>query len=378
MKKVLIITLVGDSNYGNRLQNYAMQTILEKRNFEVTTIKKLYTDKETTLLKKKIKFSEYEYFCQFVKNNIKKFMRFYNNKENANKCKQKRKENFIKFIDKYIHVMKEDITESNIDNLSKKYDYFIIGSDQIWNPFNITSFKFCFAEFADYDNAISYSASMGLNKIPKIFNDFYKRGLDNIKYISVREEAGAKIVKELTNRDVQVLVDPTMLLTADEWRNIAIKPKNIENKKYILTYFLGKISKKRKNFLEKVAKENNLEIINMVQIEESETYIAGPAEFLSYIDNATIVFTDSFHACVFSILFKTSFYVLDRENNAHNMNSRLDTLLSKFKLEDRKLNSYEDKVLVDIDYSHIDKILTGERKKSDEYLIKALNIDKKV
>lgn len=362
MKKGLIISLYDNNNYGNRLQNYALQNVLSEF-CDIKTYNNVKYDKETMLIKRsytKINFGMAIKKClSKIKHKILK--------ENKNRVliKGERLDNFIEFSNKYIK-----LTE-NKDN----YDYYIIGSDQVWNPDFARSYNTNFALFVNSNSkVISYAASFGINQIPEECKVIYRKGLNNISNISVREETGAKIVKDLIGKDALVVVDPTMLLTSEEWRRMENKPKNIEGKKYIFTYFLGKISEKRKIFLEKTAKENNLEIINMMQITEPETYVAGPSEFLSYIDNASIVFTDSFHACIFSIVFKRPFYILNREDNMKNMSSRLDTLLSKFKLEDRKLNSYEDKVSFDIDYSYTDKILEEERKKSDEFLRKALNI----
>lgn len=362
MKKSLIISLYDINNYGNRLQNYALQNVLGKF-CEVKTYNNIEDDQETLNIKKRyksitIKVKIRKYLSK-IRHKVLKL-----NKRNV-LVNSKRLENFMNFNNNNIL-----ITE-NKDN----YDYYIIGSDQVWNPDFARSYNINFGLFANSKSkVISYAASFGVNKIPDECKEIYKQGLRNISNISVREEAGAQIVKDLIGKEPLVVVDPTMLLTAEEWRRIETKPKNIEGKKYILTYFLGKISGKRKKFLDKIAKQNNLEIINMLKIKEEETCIAGPSGFLGYIDNSSIVFTDSFHACIFSILFKKPFYILNREGNLQNMNSRLDTLLSKFNLKTRILNSYEDKISFDIDYSNTDKILEEERKKSDEFLRKALDI----
>ena len=363
MKKGLIITLYNNSNYGNKLQNLALQNVLNKY-IESETYYNIYKDEETSKIRKsyvmKYKLKEkLRVILSVLKNRIAL------EKKDIKELKKIRMNNFIEFSNKNIK------TTKNKDN----YDYYIIGSDQVWNPGLARSYIVNLGLFvASNSKVLSYAASFGIDKIPEDCKTIYRKGLNNMSDISVREEAGAKIVKDLIGKGALVVVDPTMLLTAEEWRRMENKPKNIEGKKYILTYFLGKISEERKNFLEKIAIENNLEIINMAQITEPEIYIAGPSEFLSYIDNASIVFTDSFHASVFSILFKKPFYVLNREDHSGDMSSRLDTLLSKFKLEDRKLNTYEDRVSFDTDYSHTDKILEEERKKSDEFLRKALDI----
>ena len=362
MKKGLIISLYDNNNYGNRLQNYALQTILS-RYIEVETYYNIVYDSETRNIRKKfMKLSLYEKLKVYT---LALKRKMFKERKRISMIKNERLKNFINFSKKNIRVTEK----------KENYGYYIIGSDQVWNPFFMRSYNINFGLFAKSDSKLlSYAASFGINEIPDVYKEIYRKGLNNISNISVREEIGVKIVKDLVKKNALVLVDPTMLLTDEEWRTIEIKPKNIEGKKYILTYFLGKISKERKKFLEKVARGNNLEIINMLQIKEDETYVAGPSEFLSYIDNASIVFTDSFHACVFSILFRVPFYVLSREENSLNMNSRLDTLLSKFKLEDRKLNSYENKVSFNINYSHTDKILEEERKKSDDFLRKSLDI----
>lgn len=363
MKKGLIITLYDNNNYGNRLQNFALQNILNKY-INVETYYNVYKDKETSKIRRTYVMNDkLKTKMRIILSVLKKRMNL--ERKWVKELKKKRINNFVNFSSNNIK------TTKNKDN----YDYYIIGSDQVWNPGLARSYIVNLGLFvASNSKVLSYAASFGIDKIPEDCKTIYRKGLNNMSDISVREEAGAEIVKKLTGKDALVVVDPTMLLTAEEWRRIENQPQNIEGKKYILTYFLGKISEERKNFLERIARENNLEIINMAQITEPEIYIVGPSEFLSYIDNASIVFTDSFHACVFSILFKRPFYVLNREDHSGNMNSRLDTLLSKFKLEDRKLNSYEDKVSFDIDYSNTDKILEEERKKSDEFLRKALNI----
>ncbi len=158
------------------------------------------------------------------------------------------------------------------------------------------------------------------------------------KEISVREEAGKKIVEDLTGRkDVEVLVDPTMLLTAEEWDNVSNKPEQLKTDKYILNYFLGELSEKRKNEIDRIAKENGCKIINMLD-SNSPFYKTGPAEFLYLEKNAFLICTDSFHACVFSILYNRPFIVFEREDNNVSMNSRIDTLLNKFHLQDRRYN----------------------------------------
>ena len=198
------------------------------------------------------------------------------------------------------------------------------------------------------------------------------------KAISVREKVGENIIKKLTNRtDVEVLIDPTMLLNPEEWDIVAKRPKQIDllkNKKYILNYFLGELSENRKKEIERVAKENNCDIINILD-KKSPFYQTGPSEFLYLEKNAFLICTDSFHSSVFAILYNNPFIVFSREGNGCEMNSRIETLLNKFKLENRMFNDNKiDIENLQLDYNNSYKILEKERIKSKKYLMKALNI----
>lgn len=192
-------------------------------------------------------------------------------------------------------------------------------------------------------------------------------------YLSVREEAGAKIIKELTGKDAFVHVDPTMLLTKEQWLSISETPLNKPSKPYLLTYFLGDIPIKRMKKLKEIAKNNNLELVNLAQIKDRKSYLTGPKEFIDYINSASVLCTDSFHGAVFSILLETPFIIFNGEGKTPSMNSRIETLLKKFNLESRffdKIKLNDD--VFEINYSHIDNILEKERNNSLNYLKNAL------
>ena len=353
MKKVGIITINDFNNYGNRLQNYALQEKLLQLGLDVENILNNNLD---TKCKKILK----DILCLF---------------QRKKKCEIVRKKNFKNFDKDYMKNTNFTIYKDNVKfDMQEKYDYFIIGSDQVWNyKFNRIP-KIDFALFSPKEKNISYAASFGIDNIEESWKIPYTEGLNNINYISVREEKGAEIVKELIGKDVPVVLDPTFLLSEEDWKKTIREPEIKPIKKYILTYFLGNISEERKNELQKLANEHNWNIINLGKIEYKQYYIAGPSEFLWYIKNAEIVFTDSFHACVFSIIFNKTFYVLDREDKMQSMNSRIETLLNKFDLKQQKFNSW-DNIKIDHDYSHVDLILEKEREKSLNFLKKALDIE---
>src|SRR5690625_3952158 len=241
MKKVGIITLNGYCNYGNRLQNYALQKTLEKMGYEVDTIindtkktqKKSQTEKRTVL--DKVKSAATLPFSDLVK----KVERKVTNRVFRERIKAKT-DIFKVFAKKYINETDFSIAEDNIpENLADSYDYFIVGSDQVWNPHYQKGSSVEFLTFAPKSKRISYAASFGISSIPEEYKQRYGTWLAEMNHISVREHAGAKIVKELTGRDVEVVVDPTLLLTKEEWLEISEPASDKPMKGYILTYFLG-------------------------------------------------------------------------------------------------------------------------------------------
>lgn len=364
MKKVGIITMIGN-NFGNRLQNFALQEYLKKLKVQPETIYnnvyEIPKQKNTILsIPKKIYIKLKNIFLN------KKYKKVNNERDNL----------FNNFNNKYMQFSKERVFEEyNLKKLYNKYDKFIVGSDQVWNPYAYRNKDIDFLSFSTKDKNSSYAVSFGVEKLNEQFEAIYKEGLKNFNYISVREDKGKEIVKKITKReDIEVLVDPTMLLTQEEWTKIEKRPSQLKDKKYILNYFLGEISKERKKEIEKVAKENDCVIINILD-KNDPFYVSGPSEFLYLERNAFLICTDSFHSCVFAILFNRPFIVFNREDKSVNMNSRIETLLSKFKLENRYYKGKIDKELLKADYMEAYKILKEERKKSLTFLKKALDIE---
>ncbi len=358
--KIGIVTIFDNNNYGNRLQNYATQTILKKFNFDVETI--VCGQKK---IQRNIKLSN------FFQKAIKKIIRSINKLRPINK---KRKKVFENFTETYIKHTNFKIMPNNIKpNLNNDYDFFVAGSDQIWNPkWGLTEVELL--GFAENKKRISFAASIGAKDIPKENQKIFIKEIKKFKSISVREKNAEEIIKKLTGRkDAQTLVDPTMLLSAEEWDKISKRPKELKNEKYILTYFLGNMSKKRKKEIKRIAKENNCKIINLLD-KNNKFYTTGPSEFLYLEKNAFLICTDSFHSCVFAILYNRPFLIFERENTTSDMSSRIDNLLDTFKLQDRKFTGNINNEMLKCNYSESYKILEEERKKANEFLKKALEI----
>ena len=351
MKKVGILTINDNSNMGNRLQNYATQEFLEECGVVANTIPN---------------YARHKYYLYKIKNNIKMIIKFW-----VKRDKYKRDRNFIRFNKENIKFSKLWVNFKNVPKkLNKEYDFFVTGSDQVWNPnFNRMS-DIDFLTFADYNKRVSFAASFGIKDIPIDLKEYYTNKLNGLNKISVREERAKEIVEELTGRkDALVILDPTMLISKEKWDKVMKKPKKMDNivgQKYILTYFLGKLSDKRKKEIERVARENNCDIINLLN-KNDPFYIYGPSEYVYLEKNALLICTDSFHSAVFSILYNRPFVLYDREDSEVKMNSRLETLLNKFGLEDRWYKGKIDEKFLSADYK-IDDVLQKEREKAKKFL----------
>lgn len=354
MKKIGIITIIGSINFGNRLQNYALQESIKKiGEFEVDTIKNSAPSnhKKITLINilKLVKLATYGYFRENNSKRRKLFLEFDKN------IKFNKKRYFYGF-GKY------------------NYDILVVGSDQVWNPlYRLSSFDLC-----DFDNnnakRISYAASLGVDKIPNnVDKEYVSNQLDKFSKISVREEKGKELLNEICDKKIDVVIDPTLLLSSEEWEKMSHKPKKLDHDKYILNYFLGNLSPDRVEAINKFAKDNNCKIINILD-KNDDFYESGPSEFLYLVKNAYMIFTDSFHSSVFSFIFDRPFVIFEREQkNIGNMNSRIDTLLKKFELKDR---IYNNKEITEANYKHdytkSFEILENEKKKCFEYLKNAI------
>lgn len=361
--KALIVTIneKHNNNYGNKLQNYASVKILKDLGVE-----------SKTLCFSSTKFNE-------IKLNLKSFIhkitgyKLSKNKD-AYKRTESRRRSFQKFDDKYLPMdYKTDLSALN------SYDYYVVGSDQVWNPNfyqrNSLHEKAYFLDFAQNSKKVCMVPSFGVAQLPQDSVTVIKKYLQSYPYISVREDAGAKIVKELTGKDAVVLIDPTMMLHKKDWQVISCKPKNVDlSKPYIVTYFLGGRSQQVNADLKKYAQENNLQILNLYDKENADLFSAGPGEFVYLIENSQLVMTDSFHACVFSFIFSKPFLVYKREGKLSNMFSRIETFLEKFKLERKYADSTLKNSLFECDYQDGYEVLAKEREKSLEFLKKSMNL----
>ncbi|MCB2293960.1 polysaccharide pyruvyl transferase family protein [Clostridium algoriphilum] len=378
-KKIAILTINDYKNYGNRLQNYASQEVLKSLGFSVETL--VNNTKHTGATQEDI--GAVGRIKRLMGLGIKglftrvKFIIWKNiNKNKIHTNITKRVERFKNFTKVNISETDYSISDNNIPkDLSSRFDYFVTGSDQVWNPNFRYGSGIDFLTFASPSKRITYSPSFGIAEIPQYYKKSYKAWLSQMSCLSVREEAGADIIKELTGREASVLIDPTLMLSKEKWIAISDKAVSKPEKKYLLTYFMERISEVNMKRIRTIAKDNELQIVNLADITDGETYKVSPSEYIDYINSASIFCTDSFHGVIFSVLMGTPFMVFDREGAMPSMNSRIDTLLSTLNLESRLAKNISTKEQIfEADYTHVSKILEVERKKAMDYLKEALNV----
>ena len=358
--KIGIVTIWDNTNLGNRLQNYALYSILsQKFGCDVVTLHTDPSKKPTVLQRIKELIA--------VKSCI--IPEFAERRFGINFVRYSRFKDWNKRIPEITYYETACIP-TNIDD---EFDFFVSGSDQIWN-YTLGEERLYnnFLQFASPNKRIAVSASIGLDHIGEEWQDYYANCLKEYRAISVREERAKYVIKVVSGRSSEVISDPVMVLDAEEWRKVSKKPRIDLNKEYILVYMLGSVGEETKKKINNWKTKRNCEVYDVLDRSVLSLYSSGPAEFLSLIDKAKLVVTDSFHCAAFSIIFSTPFVVTNRSDQLLNMGSRLDTLLNKYHLEDRREERVGDPFICDFDNSK--EIIKAEKEKFLNYIRVSMSI----
>lgn len=335
--KIGIVTITNNGyNYGNQLQNYAVKRIYEKLGCTVKTLYNIDGAEYQVSLIHRIK----NYLCIFFKN--------------SSYLERKREESFRQFGKRYLNYTRPFKYNQINSILKEDFDYISVGSDQVWNPYfqcNKMHMDYLLLCFVQPEKRIALSASMGVIEISSDMSVHYKKELSKYKSISVREQAAKKYLENLLNKKINLLIDPTLMLSRQEWNQISNQPKNINTReKYIITYFLGEktdVLKKDLVFFSNLG----MKIYNFLDGEDTDMFINGPSEFIYMISHAECVLTDSFHASVFSFIYGIPFYVYDRNDGEENMISRFETFFDLFSLHSHYRKNVGKLDLADCNYS---------------------------
>ena len=261
-----------------------------------------------------------------------------------------------------------------LNGRTKNIDRFVIGSDQVWNYkwLNEDDVRLRLGMFVDSHYLIAYAASIGTEEIESKWWPLFCKGWSRIPHISVREHRAAELVREISGKDAAVVLDPTLMLTKEQWTEVFTGFVPAGNR-YVLTYFLGKPNDLQEEIIQGYARVRGLGIRRLNDELDAETYVAGPAEFAELFAKASYVFTDSYHACCFSILNNVPFKVFNRQgfSGATSMNSRMRTLFRLFELEDLMGDDVE---LPEFDWPRVNALLEEHRAESRAWLEGALGV----
>lgn len=382
VKKVGILTLCWGRNYGGVLQSYALQETIRRLGYECSMINfrrntklkdgtnktgfPLFVWKVVTLLCR--------IFCKYTTERLRAGMR---------------EKKYVDFFNQSIDFTDEIYNdESDFFENPPLFDAYVVGSDVVWYPRKERQFMLLFAPAGT--RRISYAASFGRDEIPDDMRDYMGRGITQFDSVSVRETQGVQLVKELTGRNAEWVLDPTLLFSANEWR--AVSSKNENHEPYILSYFLNKTPYMRK-VVSHLAKTTGLKVISieggnwefqnprMKALEfikdlfwgkkVRRRYDVGPWDFVDLFDGASYVVTNSFHGMVFAIIFQKTFISILRKGMGVRQKSFAEMLSLKRGIlrEGDALPSLE---VLKQDYDAISDKLLVLKQRSLEYLKQAL------
>lgn len=368
MKRIGIITIQKCNNFGADLQAYALGAKLRSMGYDAENIDYLFyknprhrggkLDRPVLpiSLKNRVKEALFPVLAR-----VKGFRN--------NRRQLKRSERFSSWFAANVKTGREYRSVKSLYDAPPQYDVYMVGSDQVWNPRLYSNIKPYFLDFACKGaRCVSYASSFGVGELSGPVFYKYKQWLKRFSHIGLREKSGADIVNAMAlDAEVAHVLDPTLLLTADDWFRVTVRPSDAPEGKYLLLYDLIS-SQETVDLARRWADEKNLKVARI----GDGAY--GPGEFLWLFANAEAVVTNSFHGTVFSILNHRPFYtVIPRGmNNA----GRIESLIAKLGLSARMVhaaNGGKQTLSVVIDWTQIDSKLDVLRKESIDFLERAIS-----
>lgn len=369
-KSIGIITFHRAYNFGSILQAYALNSYLNSNGFEAKTID-FRTEKQDNIYKI---FEKIHGPMSVVRNT---FSLIHYRDEILHKRK------FDEFIQERIPLTEKTYYNfADLHELEDQYDYFVCGSDQIWNPY-VTDFDYAYLlEFIlDKSKCVAYAPSIAVNSIDRSYFKRFREDLKDFRALSVRENSGADLLSEIVGRPVDTSIDPVFLLSKENWENIL--RSNQRRGKYIFCYFIGDVPNMRK-FAISLGKKMKLPLIVIYKsirdlgYRNIKEYDSGPAEFLGLIRDSVCVVTNSFHAVAFSLIFKKHFLVFPYMHIQSSAKNRIVDLLTILDMKDHiideksvpNINRYVNMIYNDLiyDYHKLDDMI----KRSKNYLFENL------
>lgn len=373
MEKVLLTTVFSGYNYGSSLQVLATKTILKELGYDcrLVAMKSLIKGRDIRI-KKLITILIRSWLIRGKNgaNALSTYKGSYNKVMIGDSVTR-----FEQFTNEYLepHYM----SWNSMKRLAKECIACFAGSDQIWNSSTMYVDPMYYLRFAPAEKRIAFAPSFGRDFVAEYNKKKMSKWISDFAYLSVREDSGVRLIKELTGRDAIHLIDPTLMVKGETWKNTL----NLQNKQknYILTYFLDKPSESARKAIAELKETLKCEVIAIPYQFDDMSYCdkvvpTGPIEFLDLINNAKCVLTDSFHGTAFSINLHTPFYVFERNyGTAHSQNSRIESILKMMNMLDRFKQKDIVGQLKAINFEVSEQILSDERNKSRNYIINTIN-----
>ena len=354
--KVSVITRHAIANYGSLLQAFATQKVLENLGCDCEIVDYIrddesYKQHEKTLLKSKEEWNN---------NPIKRALYLLMRQPESVKAGKR----FEKERNELLNLSERYTSPEALKDNPPAADIYMTGSDQVWGPVANGTYDDSYCLSFTKSKKTAFAASFGHTEMTEELKGYYKKWLAQYSSIAVREDSAVEILKDLGINANQVL-DPTLLLSKEYWKEYLLP---IKKEKYILVYQLHN-DKKLGEYAKKVAKAKGLSLIRVAasfhQITREGKFKWCPklGEFLSYVDNAECVITDSFHATAFAINFNTPFVEVLPNNKTGTRNL---SILNLTKLTDRVLKDFNDTDLADkeIDFSYANLVIEDQRQHS--------------
>lgn len=365
MKKIGIVTFHSAHNYGAMLQTVALQKTLDQYDTKIINYRNKNIDDEYKVFKLK----KSKNLFRVLKNLIGQV--FYIKKS------AERFEKFDEFMNNKLNLTNAFYSEEDLKNNPPNMDIYITGSDQVWNVDITKGLSEIYTLNFGGNNIrrIAYAASIGNDNISQNTEE-YKERISKIDYISVRENNAKQELSKYINKNVEVTLDPTLLIKREEWDNM-LDSEPLKNEKYILCY-APKVDEEYLKIANYLSEMTGLKVVHFERRDKNynnvlmNAYTTGPLDFVNLIKNAEYVVTTSFHAVVFSIIFNKRFFVIPHRKTG----SRVTNLIEKLDIENRMFYNFHD--FKDIDYKFntnwekAEKILEKEREKSITWLKNAI------
>lgn len=372
--KVILTTVFSAFNYGSSLQALAGKRIIEKTGYECELVKLKSLIKGRDVRIGKLMTILFRSIFLNKNNTLKTYNNSYNKTlAEGTECK------FFNFTDTYLKP--QEVTYGELKRMAEEAIACFSGSDQIWNSSTLYVDPLYYLRFAPQYKRVALSPSFGRDFIAYYNKEKMRKWIIDYPYLSVREDSGVKLIKELTGRDATHLLDPTLIINSEEWKSILC----IEDKPndYILAYFLDEPSDYAKKCLKKLKEKLDCKILaipyKFEYMDYSDSIVAaGPKEFVELVANAKVVCTDSFHGTVFALNMHTPFFAFEREyGSANKQSERVLSILRKIDMLDRYQPKNVVEELNNLDFEHSEEILNVERKKAYDYVNDAINSIKK-